>query len=342
MRLRAGVGEKIRTKAEAVRKGVELKALVYRRYGPPDVLSVEDVEKPAPQGDEVLVRVDAASVNAADRVLLRGKPIIVRLGMGLSTPKHPILGFDVAGRVEAVGSRVEAFRLGDEVFGASNFGGFAEYVCVSERTLVPKPPNVSFEQAAATPTAGYTALQAIRKKGSLRPGDKVLVEGASGGVGTFAVQLAKAFGAEVTAVCSTRNAEIARSIGADHVIDYNREDFARDGRRYDLIIGANAYRPISDYARALEANGTYVMSGGGGTQILQAMFQGFFLSMTGGKKLCNVMARAKKADLVVLKELLETGKITPVIERTCLLSEVADAIRRLENEHARGKIVIAI
>jgi NADPH:quinone reductase-like Zn-dependent oxidoreductase len=197
---------------------VDLKA--QDRVARADVLQVEDVEKPVPKGDEVLVRVQAASINAADRVLLRGKPFIIRLSMGLSKPKHPILGFDVAGRVEAVGPRVEAFRTGDEVFGASRFGGFAEYACVSERTMVSKPPNVSFEEAAATPTAAYTALQAIGKKGRLRPGERVLVEGASGGVGTFAVQLAKAFGAEVTAVCSSRNVEIARSIGADHVIDY--------------------------------------------------------------------------------------------------------------------------
>jgi NADPH:quinone reductase-like Zn-dependent oxidoreductase len=323
-------------------KGVELKALVYRRYGPPDGLNVEDVEKPVPKGDEVLVRVHAASINAADRVLLRGKPFIIRLSMGLSKPKHPILGFDVAGRVEAVGPRVEAFRTGDEVFGASRFGGFAEYACVSERTMVSKPPNVSFEQAAATPTAAYTALQAIGKKGRLRPGERVLVEGASGGVGTFAVQLAKAFGAEVTAVCSTRNVEIARSIGADHVIDYSREDFTHGDRRYDLILGVNAYRPLSDYASALESNGTYVMSGGGGSQILQNMFQGFWLSKTGNKTLGNIMATAKKADLLVVKELLETGKIKPVIERTCSLSEVPDAIRRLENDRARGKTVITI
>jgi NADPH:quinone reductase-like Zn-dependent oxidoreductase len=315
---------------------------VYRRYGPPDVLGVEDVETPVPKGDEVLVRVHAASINAADRVLLRGKPFMIRLAMGLTKPKRPILGFDVAGRVEAVGPRVEAFRIGDDVFGASRFGGFAEYACVSERTLLAKPPNVSFEQAAATPTAAYTALQAIGKRGRLRPGEKVLVDGASGGVGTFAVQLAKAFGAEVTAVCSTRNVEIARSIGADHVIDYSREDFTRSDRRYDLIIGANAYRPIADYARALESNGTYVMSGGGGRQILQAMFQGLWLSQTSNKTLGNVMATAQKADLLVVKELLEMGKIAPVIERTCSLSEVPDAIRRLENDHARGKTVITV
>jgi NADPH:quinone reductase-like Zn-dependent oxidoreductase len=315
---------------------------VYRRYGSPDVLGVEDVAKPVPRDDELLVRVHAASINAADRVLLRGKPFIMRLAMGLSKPKHPILGFDVAGRVEAIGRRVDVFRTGDDVFGASRFGGFAEYACVSERTLVAKPQNVSFEEAAATPTAAYTALQAIGKRGRLRPGEKVLVDGASGGVGTFAVQLAKAFGAEVTAVCSTRNVEIARSIGADHVIDYSREDFTRSDRRYDLIIGANAYRPLSDYARALESNGTYIMSGGGGTQILQAMFQGLWLSKTGNKTLGNFMATAKKVDLLVVKELLETGKIAPVIERTCALSEVPDAIRRIEKDHARGKTVITM
>ena len=319
-----------------------MKALVYRRYGPPDALSVEDVEKPAPKGDEVLVRVHASSINAADRVLLHGKPSIIRLAMGLSKPKHPILGFDVAGRVEAVGPSVETFRTGDEVFGASRFGGFAEYACVSERTMVAKPPNVSFEQAAATPTAAYTALQALDKKGRLRPGEKVLVEGASGGVGTFAVQLAKAFGAEVTAVCSTRNVQIARSIGADHVIDYSREDFTRSDRRYHLIIGVNAYRPLSDYAGALESNGTYVMSGGGGRQILQAIFQGLWLSKTGDKTLGNITATARKADLLIVRELLENGKIKPVIERTCSLSEVPDAIRRQEADHAQGKTVIAI
>lgn len=317
-----------------------MKALVYRRYGPPDVLNVEDVDRPAPRGDEVLVRVHASSINAADRILLRGKPLMIRLGMGLSTPRRPILGFDVAGRVEAVGPGATSFVPGDDVFGASHFGAFAEYVCVSERTLVAKPPNVSFEQAAATPTAGYTALQAIRGKGRLRPGQTVLVDGASGGVGVFAVQLARALGADVTAVCSTRNVDIARSAGADRVLDYTREDFARGDRRYDLIIGANAYRPIADYARALQPNGTYVMTGGGGRQILQAMVRGRWLSMTSGKKLGNMMATAQNADLLVLEELLRTGTITPVIERTCRLGEIPDAIRRLEREHARGKTVI--
>jgi len=319
-----------------------VKAVIYHRYGPPDVLTVEDVERPAPKDDQVLLRVHAASVNAADRVLLRGKPFMVRLAMGLSKPRNPILGFDVAGRIEAVGRRVEAFRPGDEVFGASKFGAFAEYACVSERTLVLKPTNVSFEQAAATPTAAYTALQAIRDKGRLRPGQKVLIDGASGGVGTFAVQIAKTFGAEVSAVCSARNVEIARSIGADDVIDYSRDDFAKGARRYDLIIGANAYRPISDYARVLEPNGIYVMSGGGGKQVLQAIFRGLWLPMISRKTFGNFMATPKKEDLLVVKELLEGGQIKPVIEQTCVLSEVPDVIRRIENEHARGKTVITM
>lgn len=320
-----------------------MKAVVYRRYGSPDVLSIEDVGQPAPKDDQILLRVHAASINAADRVLLRGKPAVVRfMSMGISKPKHPILGFDVAGRVEAIGRRVEAFKPGDEVFGACDFGGFAEYVCVSDKTLVGKPANVSFEQAAATPMAGYTALQAIRDKGRLRSGQKVLVDGASGGVGTFAVQIAKTFGAEVTAVCSTANVEIVQSLGADHVVDYTQEDFTQSGRHYDLIVGANAYRPISDYARALSPNGTYVMTGGGGPQILQAMLQGLWLSMTTSRKLGNMMAAANKKDLLALKELLETEKIAPVIERTYPLTEVPEAIRRIENEHARGKTVITM
>jgi NADPH:quinone reductase-like Zn-dependent oxidoreductase len=323
-------------------EGAELKAVVYHRYGPPDVMRVEDVEMPAPKADQVRLRVHAASINAADRVLLRGKPFLIRLGMGLMKPRNPILGFDVAGRVDAVGDRVEAFGPGDEVFGASKFGAFAEYACVSERTLVSKPPNVSFEQAAATPTAAYTALQALQGKGRIRAGQRVLIDGASGGVGTFAVQIAKAFGAEVTAVCSTRNMETARTIGADHVLDYSREDFAHGNLRYDLIIGANAYRPISDYARALEPGGTYVMSGGGGTQILQAILRGLWSRLIGNKRLGNFVAVARKEDLLVVKELLETGRIAPVIEQTCLLHEVPEAIRRIENEHARGKTVVRI
>ena len=318
-----------------------MKALVYRRYGGPEVLELAEVPKPVPRDREVLVRVRATSVNAADRVLLRGKPFIIRLGMGFPRPRHPTLGFDVAGSVEAVGRQVTQFRAGDDVFGASRFGAFAEFVCVNQETLVPKPAGVSFEAAAATPTAAYTALQGLRK-GRIEAARTVLIDGASGGVGTFAVQIAKAYGANVTAVCSTRNVETARALGASRVIDYRREDFTRDHRRYDLILAANAYRPLSDYRRALEPHGRYVMTGGGGVQILQAMLLGAFVSMTSGRRMGNIAAVARKADLVVLKELLEVGKIKPVIERTVALNEVPDAIRYIEAEHARGKVVVSV
>ena len=318
-----------------------MRALVYRRYGGPDVLELADVPQPQPREREVLVRVHAASVNAADRVLLRGEPFLVRLGMGLPRPRHPILGFDVAGRVEAVGSRVTQFRAGEDVFGASKFGAFAEFVCVNQETLVPKPAGVSFEEAAATPTAGYTALQGLRK-GRIEAGQSVLIDGASGGVGTFAIQIAQAYGADVTAVCSTRNVDIARALGASRVIDYRHEDPTRDGQRYDLILAANAYRPLSDYRRVLKPDGAYVMTGGGGVQIVQAMLLGAFVSMTSSRRMGNIMAVARKDDLVVLKELLETGKIKPVIDRTVALSEVPDAIRYLEEEHARGKVVVSV
>jgi NADPH:quinone reductase-like Zn-dependent oxidoreductase len=318
-----------------------MKALVYRRYGGPEVLELADVPQPQPRQCEVLVRVRAASVNAADRVLLRGEPFLVRLGMGFPRPRHPILGFDVAGRVEAVGSGVTQFRVGADVFGASKFGAFAERVCVSEETLVPKPAGVSFEEAAATPTAGYTALQGLRK-GRIEAGQKVLIDGASGGVGTFAVQIARAYGADVTAVCSTRNMETVRALGPSRVIDYRREDFTRDGERYDLVLAANAYRPLSDYRRVLKPRGRYVMTGGGGVQILQAMLLGAFVSMTSSRRMGNIMAVARKDDLVVLSEMLETGKIKPVIDRTLALSDVPAAIRYLEEEHARGKIVVGV
>jgi NADPH:quinone reductase-like Zn-dependent oxidoreductase len=318
-----------------------VKALIYRRYGGPEVLELADVPQPQPREHQVLVQVRAASLNGADRVLLRGKPFLVRLGMGFPRPRHATLGFDVAGRVEAVGSGVTQFQRGEDVFGASQFGAFAEFVCVNHETLVPKPAVVSFEQAAATPTAGYTALQGLRK-GRIEAGQKVLIDGASGGVGTFALQIAKAYGADVTAVCSTRNVEIARSLGASRVVDYRHEDPTRDGRRYDLILAANAYRPLSDYRRALKPNGAYVMTGGGGIQILQAMLLGSLVSMTSSRRMSNIMAVARKSDLVVLKELLETGKIKPVIERTVELSQVPDAIRHLEAEHARGKVVVSI
>jgi NADPH:quinone reductase-like Zn-dependent oxidoreductase len=317
-----------------------VKALVYHRYGGPDVLELADLPLPQPREHEVLVRIRAASVNAADRVLLRGKPFLVRLGMGFPRPRHRTLGFDVAGCVEAIGGGVTEFRAGDDVFGASQFGAFAEFVCVNQETLVPKPARVSFEEAAATPTAGYTALQGLLK-GRIEAGQKVLIDGASGGVGTFAIQIAKAYGADVTAVCSTRNVESARALGASRVIDYRHEDLTLDRERYDLVLAANAYRPLSDYRRVMRRNGAYVMTGGGGMQILEAMLLGTFVSLTSSRRMSNIMAVAKKSDLVVLKELLETGKIKPVIDRTVALSQVPDAIRYLEAEHARGKVVVS-
>ena len=321
-----------------------MKAIVCRKYGSPDVLRLEELEKPTPKDHEVLLKVHAASANAGDWHLLRGEPFPVRLMFGLLKPRHKILGADVAGRVAAVGRNVSEFQPGDEVFGdisVCGFGAFAEYVCVTENALVLKPANLSFEEAAAVPAAAVTALQGLRK-GQIQPGQKVLVNGASGGVGTFAVQIAKSFGADVTGVCSTRNLDRVRSIGADHVIDYTREDFTQNGRRYDLILAANGYHSIGDYKRALSPNGIYVMTGGSGAQMFQAMFLGPWLSMVGNKKMGNLLMKPNKKDLVFVKELLEAGKVVPVIDRRYPLNEVADAIRYLEEGHARGKIVITL
>jgi NADPH:quinone reductase-like Zn-dependent oxidoreductase len=323
-----------------------MKAIVYTEYGSPDVLHLKDVEKPVPADDEVLVKVQAVSVNVADLHLLRADPFLIRLSSGFLTPKHTILGSDIAGRVEAVGSNVTQFKPGDEVFGdisACGWGGFAEYACVRENALVLKPTNLSFEQAAAVPMAAVTALQGIRHAGQMRPGQKALINGASGGVGTFAVQLAKAFGAEVTAVCSTRNLETARSIGADHVIDYTQEDFATNGQQYDLILAANGDRSISDYKRALSPTGVYVQTGGSMSQMTQAMIQGPWISMTGSKKMGNMgVAKPNQKDLAFMKELLESGKVRPVIDRCYPLNEVPEALRYLEAGHARGKVVITV
>jgi NADPH:quinone reductase-like Zn-dependent oxidoreductase len=323
-----------------------MKAIVYTKYGSPDVLQLQEVEKPTPKDDQVLVKVHAVSVNAADLHLLRADPFLIRLSSGFLKPKHTILGSDIAGRVEAVGSNVKQFKPGDDVFGdisGCGWGGFAEYVCVSETALALKPTNLTFEQAAAVPMAAVTALQGIRYAGQILPGQKVLINGASGGVGTFAVQLAKSFGAEVTAVCSTKKVDMARSIGADHVIDYTKEDFAKNGQQYDLILAANGDRSISDYRRALSPKGIYVQTGGSMAQMSQAMIQGPWISMTGSKKMGNMgVAKPNQKDLVFMKELLEAGKVVPVIDRCYPLSEVADALRYLEEGHARGKVVITV
>ena len=320
-----------------------MKAIVYKEYGSPDVLVLKDVEKPTPKDDEVLIKVHAASVNSGDLHLLRADPFLVRLSSGLLKPKNKILGADIAGRVEAVGSNVKQFKPGDEVFGdisGCGWGGFAEYVCARENALVLKPANITFEQAAAVPMAAVTALQGLRNKGQIQSGQKVLINGASGGVGTFAVQIAKSFGAEVTGVCSTGKMDMVRSIGADQVIDYTQEDFTQNGHRYDLILAANGYHSISDYRRVLTPKGIYVMSGGAEAQMFQAMLQGPWISMTGSQKMGNLLAKPNNADLAFVKDLLEAGKVVPVIDKRYPLSEVPEALRYLEEGHALGKVVI--
>jgi NADPH:quinone reductase-like Zn-dependent oxidoreductase len=322
-----------------------MRAIVYRTYGSPDVLKLEEGAKPTPKDDEVLIHVSAAAVNAADWHLLTADIFLVRLNVGLLKPKHQILGADVAGRVEAIGRNVTQFQTGDEVFGdlsASGRSTFAEYVCAREDALVVKPANLTFEEAAAVPLAAVTALQALRDTGQLQPRQKVLINGASGGVGSYAVQLAKAFGAEVTAVCSTRNVELVRSLGADQVIDYTQADFTKQGQRYDLILAANGYHSIFDYKRALTPTGRYVMTGGSMAQFGQAVLLGPLLSMTGKNKMGNMLARPNQKDLVFIKGLLEAGTVKPVIDRRYPLREVPEAIRYLGEGHAKGKIVITV
>lgn len=322
-----------------------MQAMVYTHYGSPDVLQLTEVARPTPRDDEVLVKVYAASVNAGDLHLLRADPFLIRLMSGLLKPKHTILGADIAGRVEAVGRKVTQFRPGDAVFGdisGCGWGGFAEYVCAREDALVLKPANLSFEQAAAVPMAAVTALQGLRGKGRIQPGQQVLINGASGGVGTFAVQIAKALGAEVTAVCSTRNVDRVRALGADQVIDYTHEDFTQGAQRYDLILAANGYHPISAYRRVLTPTGTYVMSGGVDAQLFEAMLQGPWISLTGRQTMGNLLARPHHADLAFVKDLLEAGHVVPVIDRQYPLREVPEAIRYLEAGHAQGKVVITV
>ena len=277
---------------------------------------------------------------------MRANPFFIRLTVGgLLKPKNPILGVDAAGQVEAVGSNVRQYRPGDEVFGyLSRYGGrtFAEYVCAGEDEITLKPANLTFEQAAAVPLAAITALQAFRDKGNIQPGQKVLINGASGGVGTFAVQIAKAFGAEVTAVCSTRNLDMVRSLGADHVIDYKKEDFTQNGQQYDLILAVNGYHPISDYLRALKPEGTYVVAGGSMAQLFQAASNGKRTSKTGSQKIVVLSQEHNQNDLVLIKELLESGKVKPVIDKCYPLSKTPEAFWYFEKEHAQGKVVITI
>lgn len=321
-----------------------MKAVVCGRYGPPESLRFTEVEKPVPQHGEVLIKVMAASINAADWHVMRGEPFIGRPMMGTwQGPKYPILGSDIAGEVEAVGEGVTQLKAGDAVFGAMSahhWSGFAEYVCATEDAVVLKPAGVSFEDAAAAPIAAITALQALRDTGHVQAGQQVLINGASGGVGTFAAQIAKSYGAEVTAVCSTRNIEMVRGLGADHVIDYTQEDFTQSSQRYDLIVAVNGYHPIWDYRRALRPGGVYVMAGGANAQMFQALLLGPALSGSEGKRLGSVSAKANKPDLLAVGQLLEAGKIKPVIDRSFPLSQIVEAFQYFEGEHARGKVIL--
>src|SRR6267378_4761251 len=323
-----------------------MKAIVYRCYGSPDVLRFEDFEKPTAADDQVLVKVHAASVNPLDWHYMRGTPYVVRMDSGFGKPENPRLGVDFAGTVEAVGKNVTRFKPGDEVFGGK-FGAFAEYVTVREdRALALKPSSLTFEQAASVPIAAVTALQALRDKGRIQPGQKVLINGASGGVGTFAVQIAKSFGADVTGVCSTRNVSMVRSIGADHVIDYTQEDFTQGAQRYDLILDNVGTHSLLEYKRVLNPKGIFVMIGsttpGNWFGFLATPINAWMLSPFVSQKFGMILAELNRDDLATLGTLMQSGKVTPVIDRRYKLSEVPTAIRYLEEGHARGKVVINV
>ena len=323
-----------------------MQAIVQDAYGSADVLELRDISKPEIGDNEVLVRVHAAGLDRGVWHLMTGQAYLIRLaGYGFRRPKNPVRGREVAGRVEAIGKDVTRFRPGDEVMGTGE-GSFAEYACAREDKLAPKPANLTFEQAAAVPISASTALQGLRDKGQIQPGQHVLIIGASGGVGTFAVQLAKAFGAEVTGVCSTAKVDLVRTIGADHVIDYTREDIAGAGQRYDLILDIGGNRSLSHLRRALTPDGTLVLLGGegGGRWIggMDRQVRALAISPFVSQKLRMFVAREHYADLQVLTELIEAGKITPVIDRTYPLSEAPEAIRYMEEGHARGKVVITV
>lgn len=324
-----------------------MKAIVYESYGSPDILKIKEMDKPEPKEGEVLVKVLAASANPMDWHLMRGEPFIARLIGGLRKPKNPKLGTDLAGRVEALGKNAGAFKVGDAVFGSaelSELGAFAEWACVPENLLVLKPEKLSFAEAAAVPVAAYTALQGLRDKGQIKPGQKVLVNGASGGVGHFAVQIAKAYGTEVTGVTSTRNLDLVRSLGADHVIDYTKGNFTGSGKRYDLVFDAVGNLSVGDLRRVLTPAGVGSVAGFTKLSLLfQVALVGSFVSLFGKKKVGLMKtAEANQRDLVFLKNLLDTGKIKPVIDRTYPFVETAEAIRYLETSRARGKVVIRV
>jgi len=323
-----------------------MKAIVYKKYGSPDVLHLQDVEMPPLDEGKVLVKVHAASINAGDWHMLTADFFLMRLlGVGLFKPKYPILGADIAGCVEAVGRNVKQFRPGDAVFGdifGLGSGSFAEYISVPESALALMPSNVSFEEAAAVPVAAVTALQGLRDQGHIQPGQKILINGASGGVGMFAVQIAKAFGAEVTAVCSTRNLAMARSLGADHVIDYTKEDFTKNRQQYDLILAVNGYQPLAAYKRALTPQGIYVFAGGLPAQMAQSLFLGPLMSKSDGRKMTKVMKKANQKDLIFIRDLMEDGKIRPVIDDCYPLSKTTEAFQYFGKRHTRGKVVITV
>jgi len=321
-----------------------MKAIVYTKYGPPDVLELQEMDKPVVKDDEVLVRVRAAFVNPLDWHFMRGTPYFVRIMTGLRKPKDKRLGVDVAGQVEAVGRNVTQFKPGDEVFGSCR-GAFAEYACTSESALVMKPDNVTFEQAASVPVAAFTALQGLRDKGQIQTGQKVLINGAAGGVGTFAVQIAKSFAADVTGVCSTRNVDMVRSLGADRVIDYTQEDFTKSGQRYDLFFDSVGNHSLLACRRVLNPKGIYIVVGGPDGRWLGPLARSItalVLSPFVSQKLVMFLARRSKEDLTIMHELMAAGKVTPVIDKRYRLSEVPEAIRYLEEGHARGKVVITL
>jgi NADPH:quinone reductase-like Zn-dependent oxidoreductase len=320
-----------------------VKAIVYTKYGPPEVLELKEVAKPTPRDDEVLIKVQAVSVNRSDWETLRGKPLYARIG-GLLKPRHQILGSDVAGRVEMAGRNIRRFQPGDEVFGdiLPRMGGFAEYVCARESALALKPAGMTIEEAAAIPQAAVIALQGIRDKGRVQPGQKVLINGAGGGAGTFAVQLAKLYGAEVTGVDNTGKLDFMRSLGADHVIDYTREDFTKNGERYDLILDVVAHRSVFAYKRALRSNGSYFLAGGSVATILQILLLGAWIRGTTGKRIRILAVQPNTEDVDFMKELIEAGKVTTVIDKTYPLSEVPEAIGYVGEGDARGKVVITV
>lgn len=322
-----------------------MKAIVYHSYGSADVLKLAEVEKPTPKEEQIQIKVHVVALNAADKLLMLGKPAIARLGSGLRKPKNPILGADVAGVVTAVGANVTQFKVGDEVFGdlsECGFGGLAEYACGDAEVFALKGSEMSFETAAALPMASVTALQGLRDKGEIEAGQKVLINGASGGVGTYAVQIANALGAEVTGVCSSGKMEMVRSLGADHVIDYTREDFTKNGEQYDLILAANGDRSVSDYLRALAPNGTVIVAGGSMPQLFQMMLFGSLATLRNSKKTGTLLAKPKQADLLFVRELVEAGKVTPVIDRQYTLENTPAAFRYLAEGHAKGKVIITI